>query len=585
LHPRHMNEAHPTPVTRDKTRIWVDLVVLGGFVALFFGITQVTSEWRQPLKDAPPIDLSLRALPKYALFSFVRGWIAYFFSFVFTIVVASWAFYDKRAHKYILPALDILQSIPVLGFLPGLTLMLVALFPHSNAGLELACILAIFTGQVWNMVFSYYDSLRGIPGDFRMLAKLYNLNWWQRYWRVELPFAAQGLLYNSMVSMAAGWFFLSVCEAPPPINGVSLRVPGLGSYIQAASDAGDTRAKIFGMLAMGAVIIIVDRVIWWPLVVWSRKFKLDDFGGSRSPKNTLQLWLARSVTVQAIAAALQSMKNKVLGPAIPPSEATSLVQPGEAPPRQSRVGYAFYIVFLWGLVAMLVWGAYILFGLLRQVHPADWMEILKDTGLSFLRVFAAVFIGTLWTVPLGVWIGLNPKLSNRLQPFIQFAASFPSPMLYPWLVGMILFLHGTLQTGAVLLILFGTQWYILFNVAAAAAAIPNDIISCAEVLHLKGWNRWSKFLLPAILPGLVTGWITAAGGAWNATIVSEIVPIGKTTYVATGLGAYITSASNSNDFPHLTAAVIVMAVVVVTINRLLWKRLQNIANDRCRFIT
>jgi len=545
----------------------------------------VTSEWRQPLKDAPAIDLSLKALPKYALFSFVRGWIAYFFSFVFTIVVASWAFYDKRAHKYILPALDILQSIPVLGFLPGLTLMLVALFPHSNAGLELACILAIFTGQVWNMVFSYYDSLRGIPGDFRMLAKLYNLNWWQRYWRVELPFAAQGLLYNSMVSMAAGWFFLSVCEAPPPINGVSLRVPGLGSYIQAATDSGDTRAKIFGMIAMGAVIIIVDRLIWWPLVVWSRKFKLDDFGGNRAPKNTLQLWLARSVTVQAIATVLQSMKNKVLGPAIPPSEATSLVQPGEAPKPRSKIGYTVYLILVWGLVAMLAWGGFTLLGLLRQVHMADWLEILRDTGLSFIRVLAAVLIGTLWTVPLGVWIGLNPKLSNRLQPFIQFAASFPSPMLYPWLVGLILWLHGTLQTGAVLLILFGTQWYILFNVAAAAAAIPNDIISCAEVLHLKGWNRWSKFLLPAILPGLVTGWITAAGGAWNATIVSEIVPIGSTTYTATGLGAYITNASNDNNFPHLTAAVIVMAVVVVAINRLLWKRLQNLANDRCRFIT
>jgi NitT/TauT family transport system permease protein len=567
------------------SRLWVDLVVLGGFVALFFGITQVTSEWRQPLKDAPPIDLSLAALPKYALFSFVRGWIAYFFSFVFTLLVASWAFYDKRAHRFILPALDILQSIPVLGFLPGLTLTLVALFPHSNAGLELACILAIFTGQVWNMVFSYFDSLRGIPGDFRMLAKLYNLNWWQRFWRVELPFGAQGLLYNSMVSMAAGWFFLSVCEAPPPINGVSLRVPGLGSYIQAASDSGDTRAKIFGMVAMGIVIVVVDRLIWWPLVVWSRKFKLDDFGGSRAPKNTLQLWLARSLAVQTLGAAMQRLTNKMLGPAVPPSDATSLLVPGEAPPRQSRTGRILYMLFIWCLVGGLAWGAYILYTLLRKVGIGDWEEILADTGYSFIRVLAAVLIGTLWTVPLGIWIGLNPRLSSRLQPFIQFAASFPSPMLYPWLVAAILFLHGTLQTGAVLLILFGTQWYILFNVAAAAAAIPNDIISCAEVLHLTGWNRWVKFLIPAILPGLVTGWITAAGGAWNATIVSEIVTVGRTSYEATGLGAYITNASNANNFSHLTAAVIVMAVVVVAINRLLWKRLQNLANDRCRFIT
>jgi NitT/TauT family transport system permease protein len=563
----------------------MDLVVLGAFVALFFGVAQVTSEWRHPLNDTAPIDLSISAVPKYALFSFVRGWIAYFFSFVFTVLVASWAFYDSRAHKYILPALDILQSIPVLGFLPGLTLTLVALFPHSNAGLELACVLAIFTGQVWNMVFAYYDSLRGTPGDFRMLGKLYNLNWWQRFWRLELPFGAQGLLYNSMLSMAAGWFFLSVCEAPPPINGVSLRVPGLGSYIQAATDSGDTRAKIFGMIAMAVVIIVVDRLIWWPLVVWSRKFKLDDFGGSRAPKNPIQLWLARSLAVQAIGTVWQSLKEKILGPALPPSAATSLVEPGAPLPKRGNLGRAIYYIFVAGMVALLAWGAFSLFVLLKRVKLSDWEEIMTDTGFSFLRVLSAVLIGTIWTVPLGVWIGLNPKLSSRLQPFIQFAASFPSPMLYPWLVAVILFLHGTLQTGAVLLILFGTQWYILFNVAASAAAIPNDIISCAAVLRLSGWTRWSKYLIPAILPGLVTGWITAAGGAWNATIVSEIVRIGSTTYTATGLGAYITNASNSNNFSKLTAAVIVMAVVVVAVNRVLWKRLQNIANDRCRFMT
>jgi NitT/TauT family transport system permease protein len=580
-----MNESRPSAAVRQEPKFWIDLVVLGALAALFFGLVQITSEWHHPIKSVEPINLALSALPKYALFSFARGWIAYFFSFLFTVLVASWAFYDPRAHRYILPALDILQSIPVLGFLPGLTLALVALFPHSNAGLELACVLAIFTGQVWNMVFSYFDSLRGTPGDFRMLSKLYNLNWWQRFWRLELPFGAQGLLYNSMVSMAAGWFFLSVCEAPPPIDGVSYTVPGLGSYIQAATDNGDTRAKIFGMLAMGIVIIVVDRLIWWPLVVWSRKFKLDDFGGNRAPKNQLQLWLARSLAVQTMSTVWQAFTAKVLGPAIPPSEATSLVVPGGVLPKKNILGRVVYRIFVVGLVALLAWGAYTLFLLLKPVKIGAWEEILADTGYSFLRVIASVLIGTLWTVPLGVWIGLNPKLSSRLQPFIQFAASFPSPMLYPWLVAIVLFAHGTLQTGSVLLILFGTQWYILFNVAASAAAIPNDIISCSEILHLSGWNRWTKFLLPAILPGLVTGWITAAGGAWNATIVSEIVTVGKTTYTATGLGAYITNASNSNDFSDLTAAVIVMAVVVVAINRLVWKRLQNLANDRCRFIT
>jgi NitT/TauT family transport system permease protein len=562
----------------------MDLAILGGFVALFFGIVMVAREWRHPVTQAVQIDLSLSAIPKYALFSFARGWIAYFFSFLFTVVIGSWAFYDARARRLIIPALDILQSIPVLGFLPGLSLALVALFPHSTAGLELVCILAIFTGQVWNMVFSYYDSLRGTPGDFRMLGKLYNLNWWQRFWRLELPFGAQGLLFNSMVSMAAGWFFLAVCEAPQ-INGTTQRLPGLGSYIQQATDSNDTRAKIFGMIAMGLIIIVTDRLIWWPLVVWSRKFKLDDFGGSRAPKTTLQLWLSRSAAYSFLCQAGTRARNALLGPAQPWAAETSLLEPGAQPPKRGIAGKLTYTVILGALGALLLWGVWTLIQLLRPVTASDWEEILKDAGFSFLRVIASFLIGTLWTVPVGIWIGLNPKLSSRLQPFIQFAPSFPAPLLYPWFVAVIIFLHGTLQTGSVLLILFGTQWYILFNVAGSAAAIPNDIISCSEILHLRGWDRWAKFLIPAILPGLVTGWITAAGGAWNATIVSEIVIIGPKTYSATGLGAYITNASNANDFSKLTAAMIVMAVVVVGVNRLVWKPLQNLANERCRFIT
>jgi NitT/TauT family transport system permease protein len=581
-----MSNLHPTATVRERPRLWIDVLVLGGFVAIFLSGAQVASEWRHPLKDPVPIDLTLSALPKYALFSFVRGWLAYFVSLVFTLVVASWAYYDDRAHKYIIPALDILQSIPVTAFLAPLFLAFVSLFPRSNTGLELACVLTIFTGQVWNMVFSYYDSLKGIPGDFRMLAKLYNLNWWQRFWRVELPFGAQGLLYNSMVSMAGGWFFLSMSEAPPAIGGVSFRVPGLGSYFKEAMDKQDTKAQLMAIVAMGIVIIIVDRLIWWPLVVWSRKFKMDDFGGSRSPKNSLQLWLSRSASVQALGTLWQTFKNWMLGPPIPPSAETSLLEVGAPLPQRSRMGNYIYLAVVWVIVGLLVWGGWRLALLLRPVTLGDWEEILGDTFVSFLRVMAAITIGTLWTVPFGVWIGLNPKLSGKLQPFIQFVASFPAPMLYPWLFAMVLFLHGTLQWGAILLILFGTQWYILFNVASAAAAIPNDIISCAEILHLRGWRRWRQFLIPAILPGLVTGWITAAGGAWNATIVSEYgVQVGDKVYNARGLGAYLGRAIDDNNFSRLTAAVLVMSVIVVGINRTVWKKIQAIANDRCRFIT
>jgi len=569
----------------DKPRLWFDLLVVAGLVAVIFGAMQVASEWRHPLQAKVVIDLSARALPRYMLFSLTRGWIAYFFSLIFTLVVASWAFYDLTARRYILPALDVLQSIPVLGFLPGLNLALLALFPHSNVGVELVCILAIFTGQVWNMAFSYYDSLRGAPADFRMLSRLYNFSWWYRFWRVELPFSAQGLLYNSMVGMAGGWFFLTVAEAPPPSGDQVLMVPGLGSYMKTAYDQRDVRAQIFGAIAMGVIILAVDRLVWWPLVVWSRKFKLDDFGGNRAAKGRLQLWLARSRPIQSFALVGQSLKQRLLKPPVPPTEATSLAEPNAPPPPRPRTARTVYTILVASLVLAMLWGGFRLVMLLSAVHLADWLEIGGDCVISFFRVLAAVGLGTLWTVPAGIWIGLNPKLSSRLQPFLQFVASYPAPIIYPWLMAVVFLVHGTLQWGSILLILFGTQWYILFNVAAGAAAIPNDIVCCADILRLSGWGRWSKFLIPAVLPSLVTGWVTAAGGAWNATIISEYVTIHDQLYQATGLGAYIGRASDANNFPRLAAAVIVMAAVVVCINRTVWKRLQTLANERCRFIT
>jgi NitT/TauT family transport system permease protein len=522
------------------------------------------------------------SLPKYALFSLARGWIAYFFSLLFTLLVASWAFYDDRARRYVLPALDVLQSIPVLGFLPALVLGLVALFPHSNTGLELACVLSIFTGQVWNMVFSYYDSLRGVPPDFRMLGRLYGFNWWHRFTKIELPFGAQGLLYNSMVSMAGGWFFLSITESFK-LGDQDFRVPGIGSYMSVATDHNDLRAQLLGVLAMGMVILVVDRLVWWPLVVWSRKFKLDDFGSGVTEQSGLQRWLARSRATQSIVQFFGRVYDRVVPPPRPPVLASGTA--ALSPPAPHRVWHLLYQLLVLVVVVALAWGGLRLAVLLFSVKPSDWGEILFATLLSFLRVLAAVGLGTLWTVPVGIWIGLNPRLSSRLQPFIQFVASFPAPMIYPWILALVLLVGGSLQWGAVPLIMMGTQWYILFNVAASAAAIPNDLVSCSEILRLSGWERWKKFLLPAVFPGLVTGWITAAGGAWNATIVAEYVQVGGRLYQATGLGALISRASNDGNFPKLASAVIVMAVVVVGINRLLWKRLQTVANDRCRFLT
>jgi NitT/TauT family transport system permease protein len=568
-----------------RTRLWVDLVVVSGLCALLYGLAQVASQWHRPLRHEVDIDLSPWALPKYAFFSLARGWIAYAFSLLFTVVVGSWAYYDARARRFVLVALDILQSLPVTTFLVVVELALISLFPSNNVGLELVCVFAIFTGQVWNMVFSYYDSLRGLPPDFRMLAKLYNFDWWQRFWRVELPFSAQGLLYNSMVSMAGGWFFLTITEAFT-LRDQNFRLPGIGSYMRVAVDHHDGAAQFYGIVAMSVVIVATDRLIWWPLIVWARRFKLDDFGAGTARKSALQLWLARSAALERMAGVWHRIKARFLPPPTPPCAATSLAPSDQAPPpptgRGARLAYLAGMAVLLGLIA---WGALRLVGLLITVKPVEWRHIFIDALYSFGRVMAAVAIGTVWTVPFGVWIGLNPKVSSRLQPFIQFAASFPSPMIYPWLFALVVLVGGTLQWGSILLILFGTQWYILFNVAGAAAAIPHDILSCAALLRLSRWTRWRKFLIPAILPGLVTGWITAAGGAWNATVVSEILTVHDHTFEARGLGAYISHAGDTENYARLTAAALVMTIIVVGVNRTVWKRIQTVANERCRFIT
>ncbi len=576
-----MSRRESTPEIR-RSSIWSDLLVISFFAALLLGALNVEAEWRAPLKTSAPIDLSPSVLPLYSLYSLTRSWLAYGLSLIFTILIASWAFYDLRARRLILPALDVLQSIPVLGFLPGLVLALVGVFPHSNIGLEIACIVMIFTGQVWNMAFSYYDSLQGVPAEHRNLARLYDFSGWQRFWRVELPFGTQSLVYNSMVSMAGGWFFLSITEAFQ-LGDQDFRLPGIGSYMSVAIAQGNVSAQIYGVIAMGIIIISVDRLIWWPLVRWSKKFNLDDFAGSAnsdSGSGRLGLWMARSATLRQLGLAWEKTTDALLRRRHPPH--SNETQASSAQPRPALGRWLANLAF----AALLGLGGYavVRLGLLiAKLNFLDWCEIAAGTGYTTLRVFAALAFSVLWAVPVGVWLGLNPVYSRRLQPFIQFAASFPAPMIYPWILALVGMIGGTLGWGAIPLIVLGTQWYVLFNVVSAASSIPHDVRSCAAIMGLSGVRRWTRYLLPAIAPGLVTGCITAAGGAWNATIVAEYVRSGTSLVQTTGLGAYISRATNAGDYPQLAAGVVVMAVLVVLINRLVWKKLQSIANDRCRF--
>jgi len=558
-----------------------DLVVLCVAGFLLYAILDVADEWKAPFRAETHIDLSFWRLPQYTLFSLARGWVAMLVSLVFSVLYATWMYYDARARVVLLPALDILQSIPVLGFMPGLVLALVFLFPHSNFGLELACVLMIFTAQVWNMVFSYYDSLKAIPAELRQMGVLCGFTPWQRFRQIEMPFAAQGLIYNCMVSMAGGWFYLTINEAFT-LGDKNFQLPGLGSYMSVAISENNIPAQIAAIVAMAVMIISMDRLIWWPLVIWSRKFKIEDTASGPMETTFVQRLLSRSHIVGALAAPAHAGRKlvKVL-PRVHFQFPHGIGHLPSLPPgRAVRGGYALLMAVVFALGAL---GLFRLALMLGKVDLAHWGEILLSTGATFLRVLAALIISSLWTIPVGVWVGMNPRVSRFLQPIIQFTASFPAPMLYPVVFGWVLAIGGNLGWGSVVLMMLGAQWYILFNVAAGAQAVPADVVSCADIFHIRGWARWRRFILPAIFPFLVTGWITSAGGAWNASIVAEFVQQGGKQYDAFGLGSLISKATSAGDFNLLAASVVVMAVTVVIINRTFWKRLQRAGDLYCRF--
>lgn len=577
------------PDAKPQRSMLADVIVVCLLGGLLVAILTVGQEWHAPYRAETQIDLSIARLPLYTLYSLARGWVAMGFSLVFAILYATWAYYDARARTVLLPVLDILQSIPVLGFMPGLVLALVAVFPRSNFGLELACVLMIFTAQVWNMVFSYYDSLKAIPVELRQMGALCGFSPLKRFLNIELPFAAQGLIYNCMVSMAGGWFFLTINEAFT-LGNKNFQLPGLGSYMSVAIAKGDVPAQIAAVVAMGVMIISVDRLIWWPLVIWSRKFKLEDTASGPMETTLVQRMLARSRVLTTATEMPIHIGKRLLDFLPRPAAKAKLDNPArveevaEPHARAMRIGSRlFYGALMTVILGVGAYGLYRLFGILTEIDLREWAYIWSATLATFLRVLAALVISSLWTIPVGVWIGLNPRVSRFLQPIIQFAASFPAPMLYPLVLGAILAIGGSLQWGAVVLMMLGAQWYILFNVAAGAQAIPADMVACADVFKINGLGRWKNFILPAIFPSLVTGWITSAGGAWNASIVAEYVQQGSHTFTAFGLGELISQATNKGNFDVLAGGVVVMALTVVLINRTFWKRMQRVGDTYCRF--
>jgi len=557
-----------------RRRRIVDLFVILIGLAILYGLVQLGRQLTAVHRPVVEISLSLWALPKYTFFSMMRGLAAYALSLFFTLVYAFWAAKDSRAEKLLIPILDILQSIPVLGFMPGVVLALVALFPHSNLGLEMAAVIMIFTGQAWNMTFSLYHSLKSVPADMQEAATVYGFSWWQRFKWVELPYGTTGLVWNSMMSMAGGWFFLMITEAFK-LGDQDFRLPGLGSYMSVAVEKGNSLAMVAAIIAMVAMIVFLDQAIWHPVVVWAQRFRVEETAQVDNPQSWLLKFLRRSRLLRWIelSLALRRMRRRGVRTRQERSLRRHSLHWWSLKRWFSNITFACLIV-------LVMFAAVELIRFLTHLHGTQWLTLFKAGLLTLFRVLVSTALGTLWAVPAGLAIGLSPRLSKVLQPVVQVAASFPAPMLFPAVIAGMAYLHLGLNYGCVLLMLLGTQWYILFNVIAGAMAIPGDLKEAAESFRLPRWQRMKVLYLPATFPYLVTGWVTAAGGAWNASIVAEYYDLKGHTLSTFGLGSMVSSAAYNRELPLLAAGVLVMSALVVTFNRLVWKPMYHLSQTR-----
>jgi NitT/TauT family transport system permease protein len=500
--------------------------------------------------------------------------IALFFSTVFTLVYGYVAAHSRRAERVMIPLLDILQSVPILGFLSITVTGFIALFPGSLLGLEAASIFAIFTSQVWNMVFSFYQSLRTVPKELDEAATLYRLSGWQRFTKLEVPSAAIGLVWNGMMSFGGGWFFVAASEAISVLN-QDYTLPGIGSYVAAAIASENLPALGWAVLTIAIVILLVDQFFWRPIVAWADKFRLEQSAAAEAPESWMYDLLKAARIPGAIAQALAPVGeaiNRILSALTPPRPPRPI-----EPHRQAKED-RFYTIVLLVLI-----GTLLAIGLHFILTTVGLGEVFKTFGLgilTLLRVTVLLVFATLIWTPIGVAIGFNPKLARLLQPVVQFLASFPANFIFPFATLFFIRTNISIDWGSILLMALGAQWYILFNSISGAMSIPTDLREMAADVGLKGWKRWQKLIIPGIFSAWVTGGVTASGGAWNASIVSEIVAWGQTTLSATGLGTYIANATATGDWSRIVLGIGTMSLFVVGLNRLFWRRLYHLAETK-----
>ncbi len=560
-----------------RTVTLADLAVGLGVMTLLYIVARVGAQSLvrfSPPDVIPSVGLDPRNLPNYAARSTLRMFLALGFSTVFTFVYGYAAARSKRAERVLVPLLDILQSIPVLGFLSVTVTAFIALFRGSLLGLEAASIFAIFTGQAWNMTFSFYHSLRSVPRELDEMATLYRLSKWERFTRLELPVSVIGLVWNGMMSFGGGWFFLAASEAISVLNR-QYTLPGIGSYVAAAVAAKDLRSLGWAIVTMIALILMIDQLFWRPLVTVAERYKLELSAGEERRFWLVDLWRTASLPQYAgrLAAPVLGALDRWL------SKATAVPQ-AVVPAKPSRAGDLTYNTILVLVTVGLLVAAvrFVLSGVgIGEVGHAALLGLATGARVMVLLVFSTA----VWT-PIGVAIGFSPRLSRISQPIVQVLASFPANFLFPLATLGFIKLGLSLNWGSMLLMALGAQWYLLFNVIGGAQAIPNDLREMAASIGLRRVREWKALIGPGIFGAWVTGAITASGGAWNASIVSELVSWGNTTLKANGLGAYISEATSTGDWPRIVLGVGLMSVFVVGVNRLVWRPLYDLAESKYR---
>jgi len=552
-----------------------DLVAVACIVAVLIYVATVARGTFAPL-DAPEataISLDPVNLPGYAVRTTLRMFAALVASLLFTLTYATWAAKSRRAGLILIPILDILQSVPILGFLTFTVVFFMSLFPGRVLGAELAAIFAIFTSQAWNMAFSLYQSLKTLPSDLDEAARAFRLSAWQRFWRLEVPFAMPGLIWNTMMSMSGGWFFVVASEAIT-VGDTTFKLPGIGSYVALALEQRDVAAVFYAIAAMLIVILLYDQLLFRPLVAWSSKFRFELTASDTAEDPWMLKLLRRTRLLRAVSSAFGRSFNAFGGLRLALRRGRS--RTARRPP--SKLGDAIFLALLAVAVAAALYEIYVFAA--EALTLADLVEAFELGLITLLRVVVLIVLATVIWVPIGVWLGLRPTWGRRVQPLAQFLAAFPANLFFPIFVLLIVRFHGNSDIWLTPLMILGTQWYILFNVIAGASAFPGDLQEAARNLRVGGWLWWRRVILPGIFPYYVTGAITASGGSWNAAIVSEVASWGDTKLTAHGLGAYIADATANGNTAQVVLGVVVMSGFVIAFNRALWRPLYGFATRR-----